>query len=103
MIAGCSPGRISSLYRVPSAEGEQCRALRCGKPGIRAFALRRWKELLIAVNSAFILASIPATATKMPSAMMPAAIRQYSIAVAAFSSAQETYEQRSLTNGDLHK
>jgi hypothetical protein len=44
------------------------------------------RELLIAVNLALMLASIPATATKIPSAM-PEAIRQYSTAVAAVSSA----------------
>jgi hypothetical protein len=46
-----------------------------------------FSELLIDVNLAFILASIPATATKRPSAM-PEAIRQYSMAVAAVSSAR---------------
>ena len=45
-----------------------------------------FRELLSAVNSALILASIPATATRIPSAM-PVAIRQYSMAVAAVSSA----------------
>jgi hypothetical protein len=44
-----------------------------------------FKELLIALYSAFILASIPATTMKMPSTM-PVAIRQYSMAAAAFSS-----------------
>jgi hypothetical protein len=46
-----------------------------------------FRALLIATNSALILA-IPATATKMPSAM-PVAIRQYSTAVAAVSSGNE--------------
>jgi hypothetical protein len=60
-----------------------------GKPEIGGYgthALTYFKDPLIAVNSAFIFASIPATATRMPRAM-PVAIRQYSIAVAAFWSA----------------
>jgi hypothetical protein len=48
-------------------------------------ALGYFSELLIDMNLAFILASIPATLMKIPSAM-PEAIRQYSMAVAALSS-----------------
>ena len=52
-------------------------------------AVRRavyFRELLSAVNPELILASIPAIATRIPSAM-PVAIGQYSMAVAAVSSA----------------
>jgi hypothetical protein len=53
---------------------------------LKRFGQRAYfRELLSAVNSALILASIPATATRIPSAM-PVAIRQYSMAVAAVSS-----------------